>query len=78
MPGVEKTGWEEAQVLASGQPGELLLCKGSEVGGRGFEVEMGPDWGGGVGFWSRLDGILSPWAPSGVYVTTLVSLWSSS
>ena len=73
MPGVG----EEAQVLASGQPGGLLLSKGSKVGQRGFEVGMGEHWGEDIGFWSRLDGFLSPWAPSGVYVMAMVSLWSS-
>ena len=68
MPGVGggENGGEEAQVLAAGQPVGLLLCKGSEVGQWGVEVGKGADWGGGMGFWPRLDGFLSPWAPIGV------------
>ena len=71
------SGGEEAQVPAARQPGRLLLCKCSELGQRGVEVGMGADWGGGMGFRSRMDSLSSPWAASGVYIAAIVALWSS-
>ena len=62
------------KLRSSPQASLAECCKGSKVGQRRFEAGMGEDCGGDMGFWSRLDGFLSPWAPSGVYVTALVSL----